>query len=53
MRNCVNSNEKVGLEINTVTIKYVSMFHHQDRGQNHGIKAAKSLAVLFFWHILA
>jgi hypothetical protein len=33
-------NQKVGLEVNAVNIKYILLFHYQIAGQNHDMKFA-------------
>jgi hypothetical protein len=36
----IGSGKQVGLEINTERTKYMLLSHHQNAGQNHGIKMA-------------
>jgi hypothetical protein len=35
-----DASKKVGLEVNAEKTKYRLLSHHQDAGQNHGIKIA-------------
>jgi hypothetical protein len=38
--NTKKTSKEVGLEVNTKKTKYMFLSHHQNAGQNHGIKVA-------------
>jgi hypothetical protein len=37
-RTLIDTSKEVGLEVNTEKTKYMSLYHHQNAGQNHDTK---------------